>query len=291
MLLRKITGRSKRARFSRFCMIALTLMGIAAHKLLGTVLGVFLLSLGAAWYLAHFTDVAVLGPSELLAELSKQPGEVLLGVVGIIVAYFGLSAWKQQKCTELSLQAAGDIQAFFKRAFDLALQLEDFCDDCSKLHKQIQAGKSLAAVQFDVDWVGGRMEAVAANRHALSALGVEAHSIEARYGAILHSKLFAISRLASGVDALNELTAAMWSISIPTFAKDSPSLYLAIQHSSGEEWSAFRKTFQRHAFQMLAYSGAVSGELSGKLFVPSLLGTWHIVRRIHQLAEVPDGSS
>jgi hypothetical protein len=287
MLLKEITGQSKRAQISRAIVLTFLVANVAAYKLLGTTWGILLVSASAAWYLDNYTSLTVLSPSELLAELSNQP-EIFLGVVGSVVAYFGLATWKDQKRTELSLQAGGEIQAFFKRAFDLAVDMDSFCEDYLELIEKIESGKTLEELHFDIDWLGQKISQVAASRQNLSKTVIEAHGIDAHYGAILRSKIFASHRLSNAVLALSKLADSMWGIHIPTYALDAKSIYEDAKNADQEKIKKYRAVFKKNAFQMLAYSGAVSGELAGRLFVPSILGTIQIIRNVRQLSMLPN---
>lgn len=289
MLLKEITGRSKRAQLSRAILLSILVSNITAYKLFGTIWGVLLISISSAWYIDNHTNLSVLSPSELLAELSNQP-EIFLGVVGSVVAYFGLVAWKDQKRTELSLQAGGEIQAFFKRAFDLAVDLDSYCEDYLDLIAKVQSGKPPEDLQFDVDWIGQKISGVATSRLNLSKISIEAHSIDSHYGAILRSKIFASHRLSNAVSALSKLAEAMWEIHIPTYATDAQSVFDDIKNVDPSKLEHYKNVFKKNAFQMLAYSGAVSGELAGRLFVPSIPGTIQIVQNIRKLSKLPSAS-
>ena len=112
-----------------------------AAWLIGSPLGVLVLSLAWYGYLRHYGLSKPFLPSELLAWLSAQRYEVKLGIAGGLLTALGFaiafwtaaSTWRRQKELELRLNAQHEIHARFERALRLLNSLESY------LHVLIQA--------------------------------------------------------------------------------------------------------------------------------------------------------
>lgn len=274
---------SKVARLCAWSFVSVVGVVVLVRSLFSLVF-LLLASITLYWWLARFTLYEPLSLVELVEFVVTQ-SDHLLAAVGVVVAIYAISAWKDEKRVEMRLDVRRDLHEFFEAASKASRDLMLVAESLLALHDAIDRGdKSDAQVKARV--LLACRDRFSAQK-ILGELIVSSHGLEARHGMVLSSMPFSYQILRRAVAHLNELNDHMWFL-LPEGESEAEVVRFAATCSRAAV-EDYLVAEHAHISKMLMWSGALVGGIGGigaggALFPPSLSQWLNLIHQVRSMS-------
>lgn len=241
--------------------------------LLGTVLGVFILSSVLYWVMWTAGEPKPLTLAQLLLWIDGLPTESktavvtsVLTVLGFLVAFHTTTVnWKEEALAQLKAHAAGEIEIFFNEAarltIDAKIYVRSLVDAVNFIQDQGATPDALFKVQRALEKAPGFL----VTRDRLSAMAIEVHRIAGRHYSVLSTVWGATKALEDCAAAFTDITHHMW-IRLPNVQPNSSDpIDQFVTQINVTECSNFVACCERNYGFMSAATGGVRGSLLASL--------------------------
>lgn len=284
-----------------------TSLSVITSFLISNIYGILITSFALYFLSGTLFNVTPLGPVELIGWISSQSEttktallSALVTITGFFIAYAtATSNWKAQALSQLRLQAAAEIDAFFSECAKLITDCQIYTKGLIEAAEKINNGVTMEEGEFLAHWNRDQGQDFLQKRLRLSALGVDVHHLQARYSALL----FMAPRLKRNMDfatkALNNMIGKIW-FNVPYHINgDTNPIETFINQVDLDGSLEFSRSVDDNFGQMSFTSGGARGELQSSV---AGFGFWSLIhlykdRKIfmeavtkhHQSANSPEG--
>lgn len=244
---------------------------IFARFLVGTVFGVFLLSVALYYFNLFFGDTKPLTFGQLLLWIDSLPTEsktgvltTLLTVAGFLVAFHTATInWKAEALAHLKASVAGEIDVFFNEVsrltVDAQIYVQSLIDTVNKIQNQD------ADSTFRVWRTQEKSAAFLETRERLAAMSVEVHRLTGSNHLILSTSWGVSNALEDCATAFTEITEKMW-VRVPNIlAGNLDPISEFIRQVNVAECSSFIECCERNYGFINGTTGAIRGSLLSPL--------------------------
>ena len=240
-----------------FHLLVGNLFGILAFSLL-LYFSVSLLGLGQP-YSAH---ELILWVDHLPDNYKTTVFSSLLTIVGFLIAFsIGSTQQKQQFISQMKIEVASAIEEFFNEASRKATDIEIYAKYLLKVASVITEGTDQDSIDFHMYNIDNETSKFIHARETLKSKSVEVHRFEGKYSIILASSWGVTEQLDKAIQALHNITDAMW---IPTPLIYSDTLNKAevfMHHINTEKCQAFIDIYKENYSIMNGTTGGIRGRL------------------------------
>lgn len=239
------------------------------HSLVGKLFGIFIFSL-----ILYFSAPSIgLGQPytahELLIWLYELPESYkttvftsLLTIVGFLIAFsIGSAQQKQQFISQMKIEVASDIEAFFNEVSRITTDIEIYAKYCLDVSSEINEGKDQNSIDFHMFNIVGETNKFLQNREVLKAKSIEVHRFIGRYSIILVSTWGALEQLEKAIKAFKNITDSMW-FPAPLIYPNTPNKQeVFIQQINEEKLNRYIEAYSNNYDIMNSTTGGLRGRL------------------------------
>lgn len=253
-------------------------IALIVRFLIASTYGALILVLGFYVYVAEFTSINPLTPSEMglwLVTLSQGYKVALLSsfvtVIGFVVAFHTATVnWRNQMRAQLKAQAAGEIESFFALVSSNITTASMYVESLIETVNEIQKGESIADASFSVAYQQDTAKEFLAARDVLSKASIDVHRLIGRNHNLLSTGwgLLASTKLAA--DSLSNVTKVMW-LHIPVVNLDDPNhIQSFLNQLNVTECNKFLEACNLSHGKISGLSGGIQGHLTAPIWGFSL---------------------
>lgn len=245
---------------------------LVVRFLLGTILGVFALSLLLYWVMWIAGEPKPLTLAQLVLWVDGLPTESKTAVVTSVLTVFGFLVafhtatvnWKAEALAHLKAHVAGEIEIFFNEASRLTKDAEIYIRSLVEVVNLVQHVGATSETVFRVQRVLETAPSFLEKRDRLSAMSVEVHRIAGRHYSVLSTVWGATKALEDCAAAFTEITQQMW-IRLPNIQpKFADPVSQFVTQINVTECTSFIACYKRN----FAFINGTTGGVRGLLLAP-----------------------
>ncbi|WP_126454822.1 hypothetical protein [Sulfuriflexus mobilis] len=244
-------------------------LGYLLYSLVSKLYGILVLSL-----ILYFSAPSIgLGQPytahELLIWLNELPenykttvSSSLLTIVGFLIAFsIGSAQQRKQFISQMKIEVASDIEAFFNEVSRVTTDIEIYAKYCLKVSSEINENTDQNSIDFHMYNILGETNKFLQKREILRAKSIEVHRFIGRYSIILASTWGALEQLEKATEAFNNIAATMWFpaplINVTTENKQE----IFIQQIDEEKLNQYIEAYKNNYGIMNSTTGGLRGRL------------------------------
>ncbi|MDX1748693.1 MAG: hypothetical protein R3271_00070 [Methylophaga sp.] len=247
----------------------LVLFAYIIHFFISNLYGVFALCL-----LLYFSSNTIgLGQpysaNELILWLDNLPDDFkttvfssLLTIVGFLIVFsIGLYQQKQHFISQMKIEAASTIEDFFNEASRRATDIEIYAHYLLKVTSVISEGTDQDLIDFHMYNLENETNKFIHAREILKSKSIEVHRFQGKYSLILASSWGVIKQLDKAINALQNITEAMWIPTPVIYSDTSNKVDVFMHHINIEKCQNFIDVFEENYSMMNSTTGGLRGRL------------------------------
>lgn len=231
--------------------------------------GMFFLALGLYYYSDSLWGVKAYTFPQLIdwfVTQSEGTKTALLSsmvtVIGFMIAYATATYnWKAQALSQLRMQAAGEIDAFFAQCTKLTTDCQVYADALVAAVNKIQKECTIEEAMFLAHYNRNQVQPFLQQRQQLASLGIEVHRLQGRYTGLLVLTPGLKSNMELAIKALTNITEKVW-FHVPFHIDgDQNPIQTFINQVNVNDCIVFSKAANNNFGQLNFTSGSVRGHL------------------------------
>ncbi len=235
--------------------------------------GIFLLALGLDYFSHSIFGVEAYTFVQLIdwfIAQSEGTKTALLGsivtVIGFLIAYATATYnWKAQALSQLRMQAAGEIDAFFAQCTKLTTDCQIYADALIQAVDKIQKNCTFEEAAFLAHYNRDQGQLFLQQRQQLVALGIEVHRLQGRHANLLVLAPGLKGNMEHAIKALTNITEKVW-FHVPFHIDgDQNPIQTFINQVNVADCMAFSKAAEDNFGQLNFTSGGVRGNLQSSV--------------------------
>ncbi|WPC04100.1 hypothetical protein SBP02_15145 [Pseudomonas benzenivorans] len=260
--------------------------GLIIRFFIANLYGMLFLALGLYYNSHSIFGTEAYTPAQLIdwfAAQSESTKTALLSsivtVIGFLIAYATATYnWKAQALSELRMQAASEIDAFFSQCAKLTTDCQIYANALSHAVDKIQKNCTIEEAAFLAHYNRDQGQLFLQQRQQLIALGIEVHRLNSRHTNLLVLAPGLKGNMELATKALTNITEKIW-FHVPFHIDgDQNPILTFIQQVNVADCMVFSKAAEDNFGQLNFSSGIVRGNLQSSVIGFSLWSLLFLLR-------------
>lgn len=252
---------------------AIIVVGVLIRFLISNLYGIFILSIVLYLCSQSFFGVEPYNFKQLVDWCSMQSEgtknsmlSAIITITGFLIAYATATYnWKAQALSQVRMQAAGEIDAFFSQCSHLVQECNIYAANLIEAINKIQKNDQFDNANFLAYYNRDQGKKFLQERQQLSSLGIEVHRLQGRYTNLLVLAPGLKRNMELASQALNKITEKIW-FNVPFHINnDENPIQSFVNQVNVSDCIQFKNVVEENCDLLSFTSGAVRGNLQSKV--------------------------